>query len=46
MKKIVDGTYLDEDSEDNEIRANSDMDDCQDIEDRLYEQFKEKQKMD
>jgi hypothetical protein len=31
---------------DNEIRENFDMEDCWDIEDRLYEQFKEKQKMD
>jgi hypothetical protein len=46
MKKIIDGTYLDEESEDNEIRENFDMEDCWDIEDRLYEQFKEKQKMD
>ena len=41
MKKIVDGKYLDEESEDNEIRANSDMEGCWDIEDRLYEQYKE-----
>jgi len=41
MKKIVDGKYLDEESEDNEIRENSDMEDCWDIEDRLYEQYKE-----
>jgi hypothetical protein len=38
MKKIVDGKYLDEESEDNEIKANSDMEGCLDIEDRLYEQ--------
>ena len=41
MKKIVDGKYLDEEFEDNEIRVNSDMEGCWDIEDRLYEQHKE-----
>ena len=41
MKKIVDGAYLDEESEDNETKANSDMEGCWDIEDRLYEQYKE-----
>ncbi len=41
MKKIVDGKYLDEESEDNEIKANSEMESCWDIEDRLYEQYKE-----
>ena len=40
MKKIVDGKYLDEEFEENEIRANSDMEGW-DIEDRLYEQYKE-----
>ncbi len=46
MKKIVDGKYLDEESEDDEIKADSDMEDCWDIEDRLYEQYKEKHKVD
>jgi len=41
MKKIVDETYFDEESEENEISANSDMEGCWDIEDRLYEQYKE-----
>jgi hypothetical protein len=41
MKKIVDGKYLDEEFEDNEIRVNSDLEGCWDIEDRLYEQHKE-----
>ena len=41
MKKIVNEKYLDEESEDNEIKENSDMEGCWDIEDRLYEQYKE-----
>ena len=40
MKKIVDEKYPDEESEENDISANSDMEDW-DIEDRLYEQYKE-----
>jgi hypothetical protein len=40
MKKIIDGAFLNEESED-EIKANLDMDGCWDIEDRLYEQYKE-----
>jgi len=40
MKKIVDGKYLDEGSEENDISANSDLEGW-DIEDRLYEQYKE-----
>jgi hypothetical protein len=41
MKKIVNEKYLDEESEDNEIKENSDMEGCWDLEDRLYEQYKE-----
>jgi hypothetical protein len=37
MKNIVDGTYPDEESEDNEKAVS----DYWDIEDRLYEQYKE-----
>ena len=40
MKKIVDETYIDEESEENDISANSDVEGW-DIEDRLYEQYKE-----
>jgi len=46
MKKIVDEKNPDEESEDNEIKAYSDMEGCWDIEDRLYEQYKEKHKVD
>ena len=41
MEKIFDETYIDEESEENEISVNSDMEGCWDIEDRLYEQHKE-----
>lgn len=41
MNKIIDGTYLDEESEDNEVKAISEMEGYWDIEDRLYEQYKE-----
>ena len=41
MKKIFDGAGLDEESEENEIKANSNVQGCWDIEDRLYEQYKE-----
>jgi len=40
MKKIIDGACHDEESED-EIKANSEMQGCWDIEDLLYEQYKE-----
>ena len=38
---IIDGACHDEESEDDEIKADSDMEGCWDIEDRLYEQYKE-----
>ena len=40
MKKIVDETHIDEGSEENDTIANSDVEGW-DIEDRLYEQYKE-----
>jgi hypothetical protein len=43
MKMIVDGKYLE--SEDNEITI-SETENYWDIEDRLYEQYKEKRKVD
>jgi hypothetical protein len=38
MGKIIDGTYLDEESEENKIKI---IPEYWDIEDRLYEQYKE-----
>ena len=41
MKKIIDGACLDEESKNNEIKAISEMQGYWDIEDLLYEQYKE-----
>ena len=41
MKKLLDGKYLDEEYEDKKTKSLSELDDYWDIEDRLYEQYKE-----